>query len=444
VLWLLLFLKLSFPLFVCFSMKLSQLTPDTRNANKGTPRGRKMVKDSLQRYGAGRSILLDRAGNIIAGNKTVEGAKAIGLEDVQVVKTDGTRLVAVQRTDLDINDRKARELAIADNRAAEVGLEWDVGVLKELKLEEINLGSFWDERELVEFFANVTGEGPVPQFERADALQKAWQTQYGQIWAIPSASGKGKHRLMCGSSTERHDVEQLLAGVAPVLIATDPPYGIELDMEWRDRAGINGSNSACPSYMKKRVDTYENKDMSGDTKADWSDAFELIPSALVIYVWHASKFTREVLNGLERIGFEHFQQIIWNKPIATRTRTHYWYKHEPCWYGRKKNAPWHGAGGTETATVWEATPPKFIYGGSDEPKIDHPTQKPLELFKIPLLNHLDDGGVIYEPFSGSGTCLAAAEITKRLCYAMEIEPRYVAVTLQRLADMGLRPVLDNA
>src|SRR5258708_2905904 len=107
-------------------MKLSALTPDTRNANKGTDRGRKVVRESLRKYGAGRSILLDKSGNIIAGNKTVEGAQAIGLEDVQIVKSDGTRLIAVQRTDLDINDRKARELAIADNRASELGLEWDV------------------------------------------------------------------------------------------------------------------------------------------------------------------------------------------------------------------------------------------------------------------------------------------------------------------------------
>jgi sporulation protein YlmC with PRC-barrel domain len=129
-------------------LKLSALTPDTRNANKGTDRGRKVVRESLRKYGAGRSILLDKSGNIIAGNKTVEGAKAIGLEDVQIVKTDGTKLVAVQRTDLDINDPKARELAIADNRASELGLEWDTKVLEELAAEQVDLSPFWNEREL--------------------------------------------------------------------------------------------------------------------------------------------------------------------------------------------------------------------------------------------------------------------------------------------------------
>src|SRR5208337_74150 len=129
-------------------MKLSALTPDTRNANRGTARGRKLVRESLKRYGAGRSILLDKSGNIIAGNKTVEGAMAVGLEDCQIVKSDGTKLVAVQRTDLDINSKAARELAIADNRASEIGLEWDVDILKQFEYEEVDLSPFWDEREL--------------------------------------------------------------------------------------------------------------------------------------------------------------------------------------------------------------------------------------------------------------------------------------------------------
>jgi hypothetical protein len=77
-----------------------------------------------------------------------------------------------------------------------------------------------------------------------------------------------------------------------------------------------------------------------DTRADWSEAFALVPSLEVAYVWHASKFTREVLDGLLRIGFVHHQQIIWDKGRAVLTRTHYWFAHEPCWYVRKKNAPW--------------------------------------------------------------------------------------------------------
>src|ERR1039458_8572307 len=109
--------------------KLADLTSDNRNANKGTERGNALIQESLQQYGAGRSILLDKHGVIIAGNKTVENCGAIGMDDVIVVQSDGTKLVAVQRTDLDLKDAKTRQLAIADNRAGQVSLDWDVDTL---------------------------------------------------------------------------------------------------------------------------------------------------------------------------------------------------------------------------------------------------------------------------------------------------------------------------
>jgi hypothetical protein len=90
----------------------------------------------------------------------------------------------------------------------------------------------------------------------------------------------------------------------------------------------------------------------GATRADWSEAFALVPGLEVGYVWHASKFTREVLDGLLKIGFLHHQQIIWDKGRAVLTRTHYWFRHEPCWYVRKKNAAWYGKAG-ENATIWD-------------------------------------------------------------------------------------------
>lgn len=127
---------------------LSDLVPDNKNANKGTQRGGGMLENSLRKYGAGRSILVDRNGNIIAGNKTTEAAAAISLDDIITVKTDGTKLVAVQRMDLDINDKKARELAIADNRISEVNLDWDTDVLAELEDDGVDLSDWWNDEEL--------------------------------------------------------------------------------------------------------------------------------------------------------------------------------------------------------------------------------------------------------------------------------------------------------
>ena len=218
-------------------------------------------------------------------------------------------------------------------------------------------------------------------------------------------------------------------------MVTDPPYGIELDSEWRDRAGLNGRGPAEASYMKQRTEGHTETSISGDTRADWSEAFALVPSLQIAYVWHASVFTREVLDGLLRIGFLYPQQIIWNKGRTVLTRTHYWYQHEPCWYVRKKNAPWFGKAG-ENSTIWDSPSPKFIMGGSDEQKYDHPTQKPVDLMRRPILNHTKRGELVYEPFLGSGTTLAAAELTERVCYGMELDPKYVDVCVQRWQDLA--------
>lgn len=130
-------------------VKVKDLQPDKHNANKGTQRGIRVLDDSLRQLGAGRSILLDREGRIIAGNKTAERAADIGMEDVIVVETDGTQLVAVKRTDLDLEngDGRARRMAYYDNRAGELGLDWDADQLK-LDLDDgLDLSGLWDENE---------------------------------------------------------------------------------------------------------------------------------------------------------------------------------------------------------------------------------------------------------------------------------------------------------
>src|SRR5262249_51934676 len=169
---------------------------------------------------------------------------------------------------------------------------------------------------------------------------------------------------------------------------------------------------------------------SGDTRADWSEAFALIPSLQVGYVWHASVFTSEVLAGLLRIGFLYPQQIIWNKGRAVLTRTHYWYQHEPCWDVRKKNASWYGKAG-ENVTIWESPSPKFVMGSSGGEKFDHPTQKPVALMERSIVNHTHRNELVYDPFLGSGTTLAAAERLGRVCVGIEVDPKFVDVVVGR-------------
>jgi len=159
--------------------KLADVTPDARNANKGTERGRRLLEYSLRNFGAGRSIVVDKNGRAIAGNKTLEVAAELGLP-VKVVKTDGKALVIVQRDDLDIEqDKRARELAYADNRVSEVDLSWDENVIAEDVNAGIDLGTMFSDKELDDLIGDLVQDDP-----KADAKDEEeqkpgqWQRAY--------------------------------------------------------------------------------------------------------------------------------------------------------------------------------------------------------------------------------------------------------------------------
>lgn len=139
-------------------IKADELTPDIRNANRGTERGRYALEASLRQYGAGRSILVDKTGRIIAGNKTLETAAEMGLDDVLIVQTDGKQIVAVQRMDLDLaQDDAARMLAYADNRVGELDLDFDPAIIAEDIAAGLDLSGFWQEWELPTMDVDLDG-----------------------------------------------------------------------------------------------------------------------------------------------------------------------------------------------------------------------------------------------------------------------------------------------
>jgi hypothetical protein len=312
-----------------------------------------------------------------------------------------------------------------DNRSHEEA-EWDFSLLAP-ELADLSALDFdlaltgFDVHELDSLLRDPMDEEKADQ---APPLPENAVTRPNDLWIC------GEHRVLCGDATSPEAVARLLGERNPLLLVCDPPFGISLDSEWRDRAGLNKHGPAEASYMKHRTEGHRNTTISSDTRADWSEAFELVPSLQIGYVWHASIYTREVLDGLLRIGFLYPQQIIWNKGRTVLTRTHYWYQHEPAWYVRKKNAPWFGKAG-ENSTIWDSPSPKFIMGGSDEEKWDHPTQKPVELMRRPILNHLRCGELVYDSFLGSGTTLVAAELTERVCYGLELDPKYADVIITR-------------
>jgi DNA modification methylase len=370
-------------------------------------------------------VLARSSGEVIDGHLRLKGARKLGIAIVPVIVCD-------QWTDAQV---KAFRLMV--NRSVSWA-DWDIELLAQefadLKALDFDLGLTGFDIHEIDSFTTV---GNAVEDE-APPVPENPVCRLGDLWLL------GPHRLLCGDATSAEAVARLLTERKPRLLVTDPPYGIELDSEWRDRAGLNGCGAAEPSYLKKRTEGHTETTISGDTRADWSDAFALVPSLEAAYVWHASKFTREVLDGLLRIGFLHHQQIVWNKGRTVLTRTLYWFAHEPCWFVRKKNAPWYGKAG-ENSTVWDSPSPKFIMGGSDEDKYDHPTQKPVELMRRPILNHLRRGELVYDPFLGSGTTLAAAELTERVCHGLELDPKYVDVIIMRWEKLsGKQATLDGS
>jgi DNA modification methylase len=400
------------------------------NARKWSGRAIDKVGTSIKTYGWRQPIVVDKHEVIVIGHLRRTAGRSIGETQCPVHVAH------------DLTATQIRGLRLADNRTNEES-DWDIALLAaefgELQALDFDLTlTGFDAREIDAFTLQPNAaEDDVPPVPATPV------SRLGDLWLC------GSHRVLCGSATSESDVARLLEDRKPFLMITDPPYGIELDSEWRDRAGLNGhltsnqsgaarkaknladpANRAEPSYMKHRTAGHNETSISGDTVADWSPAFDLVPSLQIAYVWHASKYTSEVLAGLLRIGFVHHQQIIWDKTRTVLTRTLYWFQHEPCWFVRKKNAPWYGKAG-ENSTIWACPSPKFFMGKKEEEKYDHPTQKPVELMRKPLLNHTKRGELVYEPFLGSGTTLAAAEVTERVCCGMEIDPKYVDVVVSR-------------
>jgi DNA modification methylase len=306
---------------------------------------------------------------------------------------------------------QATAFGIADNRSAELA-EWDeklADVLASLKAEDFPLeeiGFDLDELEALkpELKSDADSE---PQIDKAEELRAKWGVELGQVWQL------GEHRITCGDSTSAEVVKRLLGDEMPHLMVTDPPYGVEYDASWRQEAGVAGSGAATGKVLN-------------DDRADWTEAWQLFEGD-VCYVWHADRFSPVVARSLETSKFQMRALIIWGKNQHTFGRGDYHSQHEPCWYAVRKGATGHYNGDRTQSTLWEIDKPQKSETG-------HSTQKPIECMERPIRNNSKPGELIYEPFSGSDTTIIACERTGRKCRAIELNPAYVAVAIQRWAD----------
>jgi DNA modification methylase len=399
---------------------LGDLTPDPANARRHTPRNVGTIVDALHEVGAARSIVIDEDGTILAGNATAEAAAEAGIERVQVVDADGDTLVAVRRTGL--TPQQKQRLALYDNRAAELA-EWDAERLSAFLAEDAAaLEGLFHREEVDALLATLrppAGADPGPQIDRAEELRAKWATAPDQLWEIPSATVPGRsHRLLCGDGTADRDVDRVMGGALAELVFTDPPYGVNVSGKGGDAVAGDLFFTAIPF------------------------AFDAIARALSPHGWCYVCGGSSNLILYARLFEKHFRQlvrvVVWDKGRTAVLRHNGYHScYEFVYFGFREGGGdrWYGGRTSDDADdIWRIP----LDADSDR---YHPTQKPVALPARAIQNSCPPGEIVFDPFVGAAGTLVAAEQTGRSCYALEIDPAYVAVALERLAGMGLSPRL---
>lgn len=387
---------------------IEKLIPYARNARTHSTVQVSQIAASILEWGWTNPVLVDEDGTIIAGHGRVLAAHQLKIKQIPTMIASGW------------SEAKKRAYTLADNKLTLNG-GWDDEILR-LELGELEVLGFdvdligFSEDERLSLAADLNEGLTDPDI--VPDLPDNPVSRPGDLWVL------GSHRLICGDSTSPDDVRRLLSQVRPHLMVTDPPYGVGYDPAWRKRAGVN-------------LNTRKLGKVANDDRADWREAWELFPGS-VAYVWHAGRHTSEVQQSLERAGFEMRSQIIWAKDRFALSRGHYHWQHEPCWYAVRGASGANWKGDRKQSTVWNIP-------ARDDDGHGHGTQKPVECTRRPIENNSSPGQAVYEPFSGSGTTIIAAEMTGRSCLAVELDPAYVDVAVKRWeAFTGKDAKLDGA
>ena len=406
-------------------------TPDQNNLNKHTQKGGGLLENSLRKRGAFRSIA--SAGKdvetpvVYAGNYTLEKAIDAGFTEVVNVHVTGNQLVNVVRDDIAPGSAEAIALGIEDNEVGKQSYNPDIDLLAQLAAADG--GILAETRKQDKMFNDLLqGMGlksnavdVEPQIDRAAELLEKWQVVTGDMFAI------GEHRLLCGDSTKREDVERVMGGEKAQICWTDPPWNVAYG------EGFRGGESALG--WKKRTIINDNL---GDKFPEFVEGFVTeIEYALcaggILYMAMSSQEWGLIMQVLEAHDFHWSSTIIWAKDSLVVSRKDYHTQYEPLWYGWKSDA-------ARVCEVVDRKESDLWHINRPKSSPEHPTMKPVELVQRSLVNSSKPAAVVYEPFAGSGTTLVACQNLGRKCRAIEISPAYCAVILERMSTAF--PALD--
>ena len=373
------------------SKKLSELKSHPKNPRQLSKEKATHLQASLEKFGVTDKPVVNTDGTIIGGHQRLKLLKKMGLKEVDCWIPEES----LSQEDVD-------ELNIRLNKNTG-DWDWDI------------LANEWDSEKLLEWgfdiedlvgasIEEILGEEDTQEILEPSKDEDA-KTKLGDIYNL------NNHRIICGDSTNSEYVEKVLNGKEPILMVTDPPYGVEYDPKWR--------NEIKEAYKPiKAAGKVQN-----DDKINWALAWNLFPGS-VAYTWCASWFLDEVAQSLKQSEYEIKSLIIWVKQHFALSRGDYHWQHEPCWYAVKRDHPHNWQGSRKESTVWEIANLN-CFGKSKEEgeeRTCHSTQKPIECMARPIRNNTAQGEGIYDPFLGSGTTLIAAEQLGRICYGIELSP----------------------
>lgn len=390
---------------------LSELRTAKRN-----PKGHQLasIQTSISRFGFAEPAVVDeRTGQLVAGHGRRESLLAMrnaGQKPPEGVQERGGEwLVPVVRGWKSRSDQEAEAFLLASNQLTIAG-GWGDGLaemLKELNDAKALDGVGFGDKELSRLLDSISSVPP--EVDEVPPTPAEPYVKPGDMYEL------GPHRILCGSSTAAADVDRLLGGLQADICWTDPPWNVAL--------GEGGTYNA-----KRKVRPIANDDMGADFPGFCAlfagQVSRVLKPGAPIYVAMSSSEWATIDLALKAAGFHWSASVIWAKESLVLTRRDYHSQYEPIWYGWKE-----GAGrlveveDRTQSDLWEIPRPKV----SDE----HPTMKPVELVARSIKNSSRRGALVFEPFSGSGTTIMAAETTGRVCRAIELEPRYVQVAIER-------------
>ncbi len=398
--------------------KLSDLKPWQRNPRQIKDKQAKLLAESFSDFGQVETIAISANGDIYNGHQRLS---------VLAGKYGMDYEVDVRVSSRDLTEKERERLTVYLHRGA-TG-EWDFDELANWDMSDLLTWGF-EESDFPFDVAPATNEGAdaEPQTDKAEELRQKWGVQSGMMF------GLGEHRIICGDCTDRAVVERVMGGEKAEMMFTDPPYNVDVaggSHDPRDEKNYRSGNTVANDKLSTE-DFYDFLQSSIDV------SLGALNEGASIYMCFSDSEIKNFVNAFCRSGIYYSQMIVWAKQQMVFGRKDYHSKHEPILYGWKAGAGHYFADDRTQVSIWEIDRPM-------RSEKEHPTQKPLELYEKAFRNSSKVNSIIYEPFSGSGTCIIACENLSRKCRAVEISPAYVAVAIQRWVDVtGKEPILLDA